>query len=260
MSRQKLIVGNWKMYPTLSDALVLAASLKDGLHQISGVEVVLAPPTSWLVSVIEHWRLKASHIHFAAQNVWPEDQGAYTGETSAYLVKSIVEYALVGHSERRQYGHEDNDLVKEKVHACLRWKITPILCVGEPKKIFDTNNNLNQHQLETLLDQLTEGLAGLSRDQVERVVIAYEPVWAIGTKNPATPEYAAKVAEKIRQKLTEHYSVTTAETIPILYGGSVDSNNAVDFLRQGLDGLLIGGLSVKAKDFVRVCQLASALR
>lgn len=248
------------MYPTLSDALVLAASIKDGLHEISGVEVILAPPMSWLVSVVEHWRLKANHIHFAAQNIWPEDQGAYTGEASAYFLKGIVEYALVGHSERRQWGREDNDLIKEKIHACLRWKIKPILCVGEMKKIFDANDRVNQYQLDHLLDQLTEGLAGLNKEQVEHVIIAYEPVWAIGTKNPASPEYAVKVAAKIRQKLTDRYSVGTAEAVPILYGGSVDTANAADFLRQGLDGLLIGGLSVKAKDFLRVCQLASSLR
>ncbi|MCR4278023.1 MAG: triose-phosphate isomerase, partial [Candidatus Berkelbacteria bacterium] len=177
----KLIVGNWKMYPTLSDSLVLASTFKRSLEDIQGVEVVLAPPTPWLVPIAESWRHKPQHLFLAAQNIWPNDQGAYTGEVSAYLLRNIIQYAIIGHSERRSYASEDNDLVHQKVQACLQWGIKPILCVGESKKMVDSHGNFDNYQLGKVTEQLLEGIAAAKQDNFAKVTVAYEPIWAIGT-------------------------------------------------------------------------------
>ncbi|HUD21007.1 MAG TPA: triose-phosphate isomerase [Candidatus Saccharimonadales bacterium] len=253
----KIIVGNWKMYPTLSDSSVLTSSLHNSLETIHGAEVIIAPPTVWLMHVIENWKHRVSHVKFAAQNIWPDDQGAFTGETSAYLLKDIVSHVIIGHSERRRYQLEDNDLIREKVQACLKWHIKPILCVGETKKVLN-GDKVDTHQWEKLAEQLEEGLSGVSKAALENVLIAYEPVWAIGTQNPATPEYTVEVIKRMREILAKKYSQEAAETVPILYGGSVSAGNCSDFLRETeIAGLLIGGVSVKAKEFSEICQIAS---
>lgn len=256
----KLIVGNWKMYPTLADSLVLAASLRRSLEEINGVEVVLAPPTAWLVSVVEAWRHKLPHVSFASQNIWSEDQGAYTGEVSAYMLKNLIQYAIVGHSERRRYAGEDNDLVHQKLQACLKWGIKPILCVGEGKKMIDTKGNFDSYLWGKVEEQLLEGIAPAKEDQLAKVVVAYEPVWAIGTNNPATAEYALLVIAKLRQKLIEKYGVGQASLVRFIYGGSVSSNNVTDFLKYPeINGVLPGGVSVKARDFISICQAAAKI-
>jgi triosephosphate isomerase len=259
---RKLIVGNWKMYPTLSDSLVLAGSLKNGLEEIGAVEVVLVPPSIWLPSIIEHWRHRLPHVSFGVQNVYPEDQGAYTGEVSAYFVKALAKYAIVGHSERRSYLREDNDLINRKVHSVLRWRMSPILCVGEGKKVLDSNGSVaDQYQWIKLTEQLREALAGVKKDRIDEVVVAYEPVWAIGTSNPATAEYAGRVIGKLRAVLAEKYGVSTAKTVRFLYGGSVEPANSGEFLKnEEIGGLLVGGASVKARDFLTICRHASAAR
>jgi len=255
---RKLIVGNWKMYPTLADSLVLAASFKKSLEDINGVEVVLAPPTAWLVPVIEAWRHPLPHVSFAAQNVWSDDQGAYTGETSAYLLKNIIDYAIVGHSERRRYGGEDNDLVHQKVQACLKWGIKPILCVGEPKKMIDAEGRIDSYLWQKVAEQLLEGIAPVKADQLSKVTVAYEPIWEIGTTTAAEPEYILQVIAKLKEKLAEKYGAATAGMVRFLYGGSVTADNASGILRYSdVGGLLVGGASVKAKDFLQICRLAA---
>ncbi len=257
---QKLIIANWKMYPTLSDSLVLASQLKGQLEGVKGVHIVLAPPTAWLASIVESWTHKPSNLDFAIQNIWPEDQGAYTGEVSAYMVKSIVKYALVGHSERRRFQSEDDELVREKVQACLRWKIRPIVCIGEHKRAIDAEGRVDSYQLQRVMNQLTEALHGVKGDDIRKVIIAYEPVWAItqgATSHPAKPAYAEAMIRRIRDRLAEKYGKLTAEEIQILYGGSVNTSNASEYLRQqGVNGLLVGEISVKAKDFVEICRIS----
>ncbi|QQG49927.1 MAG: triose-phosphate isomerase [Candidatus Berkelbacteria bacterium] len=255
------IVGNWKLYPTLSDSLVLAATLKRRLESLKGVEVVLAPPNAWLVPVVEAWRHPLSHVHFAAQNIWPEDQGAYTGEMSAYMAKDLVKYALIGHSERRLHAHEDDDLVREKVQACLRWRLRPIVCVGEAKRIIDSTGRVDTYQWQKVENEMMESLHGVKDDDLGRILIAYEPLWAISSAtshNPARPEYAAEVIRRLRARLGEKYGVSRAAEVPILYGGSVSKDDAADYLRQeGIDGILAGAVSVKAADFIAICELAA---
>ncbi len=257
---RKLIVGNWKMYPTLSDALVLATTLKSGLEEVAGVEVVLAPPAIWLPSILEHWKNRLPHVSFAVQNLYPEDQGAYTGEISAYFVKDMVKYAIIGHSERRSYLHEDNDLINRKVHSAFRWQVSPILCVGEAKKVIGQDGTVVEpYHWTKLIEQLRDGVAGLKKDRLDELVIAYEPIWAIGTSSPATAEYAGTVISRLREVIAEKYGAAAAKMVRILYGGSVDPTNASEFLRhREIDGLLVGGVSVKARDFLTICRHASA--
>jgi len=166
----------------------------------------------------------------------------------------------VGHSERRQYGGEDNDLTHQKVQACLKWGIKPILCVGETKKIIDENGKIDQHQFDKLTDQLIEGISPANTDDLNKVIVAYEPVWAIGTKNPASPDYAAKIIEMLTNKLAEKYNEKAAAQVRFLYGGSVSKTNATDFLHQeNIDGILAGGVSIKANDFIEICKIAAKL-
>src|SRR3989344_2392615 len=256
----KLIVGNWKMYPTLSDSLVLAAGFKKSLEDIRGVEIVLAPPMAWLVPVIESWKHQLPHVHFAAQNIWPNDQGAYTGEVSAYMLKNIVQYAIVGHYERRQYAGEDNDLVHQKIQACLQWGIRPILCVGEGKKMIDSQGNFDSYQLGKVTEQLLEGISAAKKDNFDKVTVAYEPIWAIGTGEAATAAYTLQVITKLKEKLVEKFGDQPASQVRFIYGGSVTATNVGEFLRiPEIGGVLAGGVSVKAQEFIKICQIAAKL-
>lgn len=255
---KNLIVANWKMYPTLSDSLVLASSIKGHLDELSAVEVVLAPPMSWLITLKQEWRHWPRHLHLAAQNIWSEDQGAFTGEVSAYFLKDVVDYAIVGHSERRRYNSETNDLIREKVHACLRWRIKPILCVGETKRLFDSDNRLDSYRWSVVEKQLSEGLYGVKGEDIERVTIAYEPVWSIGGGRAAPKTYVELTVARIREYLKGKYGRAIADQVTILYGGSVEADNAADYLSlTDIGGLLVGSLSLKAKEFLRICRLAS---
>lgn len=256
---RKIIVGNWKMYPSLSDAIVLAGSLRPALEATHGVTVVIAPPTAWLLPVIEHWKHKLPHVHFGAQNVWSDDQGAFTGEISTYLLKDIVSHAIIGHSERRRYLGEQNDDINSKVLSCLRWRVTPILCVGETKQAIGPDGQISQIEWAKIADQLNEGLSGVKKEYLENVVIAYEPVWAIGNGHEATAEYAVAMVERLRAELAKTYG-SAADTVHFLYGGSVDSANAGEYLRhKEISGLLVGTASVKAKEFAAICRVAADL-
>ena len=258
----KLVVGNWKMYPTMSDSLVLASTLKKNLEELSGVEVVLAPPTAWLVPIMESWKHRLPHLHLAAQNVWSDDQGAFTGEVSAYTLKNLISYAIVGHSERRRFAGETNDLTQQKIHACLQWGIKPILCVGETKKMIDTQGNFDAYQLEKVTEQMLEGLAAVKEDGFSKVVVTYEPVWAISANQAAvvaTPEYTLQVIGKLKEKLAQKFGASAAGLVRFLYGGSVNADDAAEFLRYPeIGGVLVGSDSVKAADFIKICRMAAA--
>ncbi len=246
------------MYPTLSDSLVLASTLKTRLETLKGIDVVLAPPLAWLVPILDGWKHKLDHIHLAAQNVWPEDQGAYTGEVSAYMLKDLVRFAIVGHSERRRNQHEDDDLIREKIQACLRWRITPILCVGETKRLLDESGKIDAYQWQRLADQLVEALHGVKADDIHRIVVAYEPVWAIGNGRTATAEYASSIIVRLKERLAEKYPKDAVAQVRFLYGGSVEAHNSHELLaRQEIDGLLIGSTSVKTKEFLQICEIAA---
>jgi triosephosphate isomerase len=239
-----LIVGNWKMNTTLTEALILAGGIKEGLGagQLTGIDVVICPPFPWIVSVAEALRHHPQpHLTVGAQNLFWKDAGAYTGEVAAPMLAGLAHYAILGHSERRRHFHETDQEIAEKVKLAIDHKIKPIICVGEKKK------GANKEAI----NQLEAVLAKLTKDEREAIVVAYEPVWAISGNGgeASTGLYAQNMAEKIRELLSD-------ET-PILYGGSVDSANAREFLSQrDIDGVLVGGASLKTKEFLGICRAA----
>jgi triosephosphate isomerase len=243
--RTKIIAGNWKMNTTLADAHILADGVRQELEHLEKITVVLSPPTIWLTELAERIQPgKLPHLKLAAQNMYFEEKGAFTGEVSPLMVKEVAEYVILGHSERVHVFKEDPEMIAAKVVAAFNNRLTPILCIGE-----DEQGPASKRQLVHLLNHLVQGLA---HDQLQSLVVAYEPVWAIGTGKAATPEYAQDVCATLRH-------VLTPET-RLLYGGSVTDENAKDFLAEAdIDGLLIGGVSLKLKPFVTICQIAESL-
>ncbi|MGG5257236.1 triose-phosphate isomerase [Phycicoccus avicenniae] len=253
--RTPLMAGNWKMNLDHLQATHLVQkldwTLKDGKHDFAAVEVAVLPPFTDIRSVqtlIDGDRLELKH---GAQDLSAHDSGAYTGEISgAFLAKLGCTYVTVGHSERREYHGEGDDVVAAKLQAALKHGITPIFCVGEGLEIRQAGTHV-----EHVLAQVEAGLAGVPADQARTVVVAYEPVWAIGTGEVATPEDAQEVCAAIRTKLAELYSGDVADGIRILYGGSVKSGNVAAIMGQeDVDGALVGGASIDAGEFAAICR------
>jgi len=249
--RMPLIAGNWKMHTTLSQALDLVRELKPELERISGVEKVLCPPFISLAAVKE--LLEGSTIGLGAQNMYYEEQGAFTGEVSPLMLKDLCRYVILGHSERRRYFGEDDGLVNRKVKAALRFGLNPIMCVGETLEERDAGRTE-----EVVVRQVREGLKGVA--EPDGLVIAYEPVWAIGTGRAASGEDAAAVIGLIRRLLRELWG-DRAEEVRILYGGSVTGGNIDQFVSYpDIDGALVGGASLKAGEFKAIVERTAALR
>ena len=245
MARKKIIAGNWKMNKTPSEAVELVNLLKD-LVKNDDVDVVYCVPAIDIVPVVE--ATKGTNVAVGAENMYFEESGAYTGEISAaMLVDAGVKYVIIGHSERRDYFKEDDVLLNKKVKKAFEAGITPILCCGE---------SLEQRELGVTMDwirlQIKSDLAGVTADQVKTMVIAYEPIWAIGTGKTATSDQAQEVCKGIRDLIAEIYDTDTAEAVRIQYGGSMNAGNAAELLaKPDIDGGLIGGASLKA-DFGQV--------
>ena len=249
--RLPLIAGNWKMNNNHLEAIALVQKLAFALKDkdYDNAEVVVLPPFTDLRSVqtlVDGDKLK---IGYGAQDISAHDKGAYTGEISgAMLAKLDCSYVLVGHSERREYHQEDDALVNAKVRAAFKNDIVPILCVGEGLDVRKAGRHV-----EHVLAQLDGALKEIPAEQVERIVVAYEPVWAIGTGEVATPEDAQEVCAAIRERLAELYSPEVAGAVRVLYGGSVKGDNASDIMaRDDVDGALVGGASLKADEFVKI--------
>jgi triosephosphate isomerase len=248
--RQKIVAGNWKMNKTLDEALALASEVsnmvKDEVN--SDVQVVLAPP---FISLPAVGKLLAGQpgMALAAQNCHHKTSGAYTGEVSVDMLKSVgVSFVIIGHSERRMYFHETNEQLAEKINLLLQHSIRPIFCCGE---------SLEQREkgihLDFVRQQLTESLFHLDTNQLPKVVIAYEPIWAIGTGKTATTEQAQEMHEVIRKHIASKYGESVASQISILYGGSANPANAPElFACPDVDGGLIGGASLKSRDFISI--------
>ena len=246
--RIPLIAGNWKMYLTTADAVALVKQLQSLLEEHDDeVEVVVCPPFTALPAVAG--ALKGSRIGLGAQNMHWEKEGAYTGEISAEMLTELgCRYVILGHSERRQYFGEADPQVNRKLKAALECRVTPILCIGET--LAEREEGLT---LQVVGGQLKGGLSGVSAQAGERVAVAYEPVWAIGTGRTATPEQAEEVHAFIRKRLTEHWGETAAAKIRILYGGSVKPDNIDALMAEPeIDGALVGGASLKADTFARI--------
>jgi len=248
--RTKIVAGNWKMNKTLEEAKSLTSEIVSMMSEIkNSVKIVLCVPFPFLQTV----KSQTAHtaIVVGAQNCSEHDAGAYTGEVSAAMLKSLgIPYVIIGHSERRQYFKEEGALLAKKVDKALANNLTPIFCCGEPLEI----RELGTH--ETLVgQQVTESLFHLSADAVSKVVIAYEPVWAIGTGKTASTQQAQDMHAVIRKQLSTKYGESVAQSISILYGGSVKPDNAKElFSCADVDGGLVGGASLKASDFVGIAK------
>lgn len=246
------IAGNWKMFKTAAEATELVQALLPELQAQSAVECVLCPPFTALSTVAG--LVQGTAIGVGAQDVYWEEQGAFTGEVSPAMVREFAQYVIIGHSERRQYFCETDETVNRKVHAALAHGLTPIVAVGE---------NLAQNEAgETVAfvsGQVRRGLAGLTPEQARGLIVAYEPIWAIGTGRPATGEGANLIIGRaVRETLAELFGPEAASAIRIQYGGSVKPGNIVEFLSQPeIDGALVGGASLKAEDFAAIVRLAA---
>jgi len=245
--RKPIIAGNWKMNKTIGEAINLVKTLKDRLADVTGVEIIVAPPFTALFAVSEV--IKGSNIKLAAQDMYWEKSGAFTGEVSPLMLKDAgCEYVIIGHSERRQYFSETNESVNNKVKAAHQYSLKPIVCVGERLEERESGTTS-----DVIKDHVTNGLKGLTEEQILNTVIAYEPVWAIGTGKTATPEQAQEVHKFIRNLLTEMYSSSVAEKIIIQYGGSVKPDNIAQLMAEpDIDGGLIGGASLDADSFMKI--------
>ena len=255
MIRKKLIAGNWKMNKTSADAVQLAQDLVNEIGKVVDIDIVICPPFTSLESVGK--AIDGSTVKLGAQNMHHEANGAFTGEISAPMLRAFfATHVILGHSERRQYFAETDAAVNKKVIAALKNQLRPILCVGETLAEREAGSTLKVVQT-----QLEAGLEGVSKDLATSVVIAYEPVWAIGTGKVATTEQAQEVHAFIRTLLTKLFGEQVAQKVRILYGGSMKPANAPELLAQkDIDGGLIGGASLETRSFVDLVKAAVAAK
>lgn len=245
-----LVIANWKMNPQgLAEAKKLFNSVKRGMKNIKKVEVIICPPFIYLSS----FKFQVSSFKIGAQDCFWEKEGAFTGEISSLMLKDLgCEYVILGHSERRKYFKETDELINKKLKAVIGAKMIPILCIGE------TQEQKNRGETEKILKKQIElGLRGVSSSkfQVSRVCIAYEPIWAIGTGNPCDVEEAQKIGLLIRKIISGIYNRALSKKLRILYGGSVNSKNAAGYIKESnLQGLLVGGASLVAEEFIKIAK------
>jgi triosephosphate isomerase len=245
--RIPLIAGNWKMFKTVHETIVFTKELRSVLKDVTDVEIVVAPPFTAVHAAAE--ALRNSNIAVAAQDLYWEREGAFTGEVAAQMIKDAgAEFVIIGHSERRRLFGDTDAMVNRKVTAAIGAGLTPIVCVGE------TLDQRQANQTAAVVREQIEGsLAGLTPEQMLKIVIAYEPVWAIGTGRTATPEQAEAVHVDLRKLLARRYNGQLAEAVRIQYGGSVSAKNAAELLAQpNIDGALVGGARLKADDFLAI--------
>ncbi len=246
------VAGNWKMNTTIAEAVALADELRGPLGAVDNVTRVVCPPFVSLAAVAEV--LAGSPIGVGAQNMHPEPKGAYTGEVSGTMLQGICEYVILGHSERRHVLGEQDEFINAKVKAALGLGIAPILCVGE------TLDERDAGRANTVVGvQLSGGFQGVDAAGAAKVVVAYEPVWAIGTGRAATPETAQEMISFVRGALDRMFDARVAAGVPLLYGGSVNAANAADIAAQpDIDGALVGGASLQSADFVDIAKAFAA--
>ncbi len=249
--RVPMIAGNWKMNTTVGEAIGLVNEMFQGLDAVDNVDRVICPPFVSLSAVKE--LIDGSSIKLGAQNIYSEEKGAYTGEISPAMIADLCEFVIIGHSERRQYFDETGEIVNKKVKAALKAGLKPILCIGERLE-----ENEAGRTREVVTEQLRSSLAGI--DSPGELVIAYEPVWAIGTGRAATGKQANETIGFIRHNVSELYGETIAQDLRILYGGSVTADNTVEFMQQPeIDGALVGGASLKAEQFLSIVRQTSEI-
>jgi triosephosphate isomerase len=250
--RKPLIAGNWKMNTTVAEAKGLVQTILNKIEGTSSVETVLCPPFISLADV--KGLLEGSLVKLGAQNMYFEDKGAYTGEISPLMLVDLCDFVIIGHSERRQYFGETDEIVNKKVKKALEYRLKPILCVGESLK----DNEAGKTE-QVINNQVKAGLAGII--PAKDLVIAYEPIWAIGTGRAATGKLAGATIGLIRNTVTDIWNNETAESMRLLYGGSVTGDNIAEFIIQAdIDGALVGGASLKADDFISIIKQTAKLK
>ncbi len=250
--RVPMIAGNWKMNTTVSEAVELVTKMRHELDGIDNVDKVICPPFVSLAAVGE--LIKGSSIKLGAQNIYFEEKGAYTGEISPLMLAELCEFVIIGHSERRQYFNETGEIINKKIRAALKVGLKPILCIGERLE----ENEAGKTE-EVVTEQLRSSLAGI--DYSSGLIIAYEPIWAIGTGKAATGEQANETIGLIRHNIAKLYGNRIAQDVRILYGGSVTAANATEFISQPeIDGGLVGGASLKADQFLSIVRQTSEIR
>lgn len=247
--RHSIVAGNWKMHKTISETHAFLDELINTMPTGKEVEVIIAPSFTNLASAVHH--LEHTNIGVAAQNMHQAEGGAFTGEVSAQMLESVgVTTVILGHSERRHYFHETDALLADKVNTALRHQMRVIFCIGEELK-----DRQNKQFLNVIFNQLKDALFHLNKEQWKNIVIAYEPVWAIGTGETATPEQVQEMHAFIRREIEREYDRTTAENTSILYGGSVKPSNAKELFSQtDVDGGLIGGAALQVSDFKAIIE------
>ncbi len=250
--RTPIIAGNWKMHKTVAEAFTLVEQMREELSQIRGVEKVLCPPFTALYYV--SGLLRGTDIGLGGQNMYWEEKGAFTGEISPGMLQELCQYVIIGHSERRKYFAETDEMVNRKVKAAFQHGLAPIICVGE---------NLQQNEAglteEWVSGQVAAALDGLTGTQVKTLVIAYEPIWAIGTGKPATGHGAnAIIGKVVRGTVASLFGDQIAQAMRVQYGGSVNPGNITEFMSQPeIDGALVGGASIVAEQFIAITRLAA---
>jgi len=249
--RKPFIAGNWKMNMTISEGSELAKTLLEKTRNLTKAEIVIIPPFTALHAIKK--TIQGGSIHIGAQNLFWQDRGAFTGEISPLMLRDTgCTYVVVGHSERRQYFGETNETVNKKIKSALFHKLVPIMCIGE-----SLEERKKGETIRKVGAQITEGLKNLNREEASRMVIAYEPLWAIGTGLTAAPSQAQEVHCFIRNELSKKYGNETASCAIILYGGSVKPANAFSLLKEkDIDGALIGGASLEAESFIEIIKEA----
>lgn len=247
--RKNIVAGNWKLNTNVHDGIALAKEINSMVNEakITEVKVIVSPPFTHIIEIVKNTNMNTLSV--AAQNCASEEKGAFTGEVSAEMIKSAgAKYVIIGHSERRQYFHEDGAILNKKVKVCLKNDLDPIFCCGEV--LAERENNI---QFDVVKKQLEEGLFNLTIEEFLHIVVAYEPVWAIGTGKTATSAQAQEMHKFIRKIIEDKYNKTLADATTILYGGSCNAANAKElFANPDVDGGLIGGAALKANDFLQI--------
>lgn len=245
--RKIVIAGNWKMYKTNQEAVQVLTELKTLTKDIKGIEIVIAAPFTALSDAVK--AVQDSNIKIAAENFYPKVEGAFTGEISPTMLRAIgITHVIIGHSERREIFKETDEFINEKIKTALENELTPIFCIGEKLEERESGRTL-----EVNTNQIKKGLKDLTKEDARKVIVAYEPVWAIGTGKTATPEMAQETHKEIRVVLAGMFGKDVANEITIQYGGSMKPENAKDLLSQAdIDGGLVGGASLKADSFFEI--------
>lgn len=252
------------MNTSLSEAIILGGQVEKIAESVKHLDIVICPPSVYLYPIYERLRAKPNNLFFGTQNIMWEGEGAYTGEISTMMVHGLCRFAIIGHSERRKIFGETDEMVNKKLLFCLSQGLKAIVCVGEEEKF-----HLEDHyQTEVarmkkqggVLSSIEKALSGVKPSQLDQVIISYEPIWAIGTGNAASGAYAAAVCHIVKEELKAKYG-DVAQQVRLLYGGSVSVSNIKEFVMQpSIDGLLVGGASIKSREFLKICQIASEVK